>query len=158
MLEPVRRVGVIAVLALSVALSASANPECPSPGANAGSHALDARVVPACDAPHVWTSSHRIGSGDGVQPDSIHPYRGLLAMAHPFKALAFWAQGQGFHLSRRSALYDVQGGASYSLDDHVRVTASYRMSGVDLGFDSDIERADVEPSIQAAFVGFAVDF
>ena len=114
--------------------------------------------APTCKAPHVWTSSLRTGSGEGVRPDSIHPYRGLLAMAHPFKVLGLWAQGRGFHLSRRSALYDLQGGAALSLDEHVRLTASYRMSGVDLGFDSDTESADVEPSIQAAFVGLSFDF
>jgi len=115
------------------------------------------RIAAETDA-EAWTSALRTGGGEGAKPDPIHPYRGLRGMAHPFKTLALWAQGQGFHLSRKSALYDVQGGAAISLDEHLRFTASYRLSGMDLGFDGDIEKADVEPSIQGAFVGFMFDF
>jgi len=152
--------GAIASLAMCLALSASADTECPTANADTKDATLVADASSDCEAPHAWTSSRLFGSssGAGVQPDSIHPFRGLRAMAHPFKALALWAQGQGFHLSRRSALYDLQGGAAVSLDEHVRFTASYRLSGVDLGFDGDVERADVEPSIQATFVGLSFDF
>jgi hypothetical protein len=151
--------GAIASLAICLALSASADTQCPTTDADAKGAELAGDASSDCEAPHAWTSSRLFGSrGDGVQPDSIHPFRGLRAMAHPFKALALWAQGQGFHLSRRSALYDLQGGAAISLDEHVRFTASYRLSGVDLGFDSDVESADVEPSIQATFVGLSFDF
>ncbi len=153
MLERLRRTGFIALVAMSFALSAAADPACPAPDS------ASSETERACEEPTPWTSSLALGTrGDSARPSTLHPYRGLRAMAHPFEALALWAQSQGFHLSRRTALYDVQGGAAIALDEGIRLTASYRMSGVDLGFDGDVERFDVEPSIQATFLGLSFDF
>jgi hypothetical protein len=96
--------------------------------------------------------------GEGPRPTPLHPYQGLSATAYPLARLGFWAQGEGYSLSRRTSLYDIEGGAVLRLDGGVRVTASYRLLGADFGFDSDIERADVEPGIAAPFLGVAFDF
>ena len=156
MFEHLCRAGCIALVAMSFALSAAADPACLT-------HALEdppvAEAVHACEAPGPWTSSLRLGTrGDSSRPSTLHPYRGLRAMAHPFRMLALWAQSQGFRLGRGSALYAVLGGATPALDHGVRFTASYRLSGFDLGFAGDVERFDVEPSIQATFVGLSFDF
>lgn len=116
-----------------------------------------------CRPTRVWTAARTIGTGHGTKPNSIHPVRGLHAQAFPFapfsfSVVEFWARGQGFFLNRRSNLYDLQGGAAIAIDPRVRITASYRLSGVDLGFDSDVQGADIEPTIAAAFVGLAFDF
>ncbi len=88
----------------------------------------------------------------------LHPIRGLYAAAFPTSSLGLWAEGTGFSLTRRSAIYDLKGGAAWRIDDGIRLTASYRVMGVDFGYDSDVEGADVEPAIAAAFLGLAFDF
>jgi hypothetical protein len=55
-------------------------------------------------------------------------------------------------------VYDIEGGAALRLDEGVHLIASYRMLGVDLGFDSDVEGADGEPGIAAPFIGMSFDF
>ena len=96
--------------------------------------------------------------GDGLRPTPLHPIHGLHASVFPIPNFGIWAQSFGFCLSRRITLYDFEGGAAWLLDEGVRLTASYRMLGLDLGFDSDFEGVDVEPGIAAPFVGLAFDF
>lgn len=102
--------------------------------------------------------SRGMGDATSTRPTALHPVRGLYAAAFPISSLGLWAEGTGFSLSRRSSLYNLEGGAAWRIDDSVRLTASYRMMGVDLGYDSDLEGADVEPGISAPFLGLAVDF
>ncbi|MGH0029121.1 MAG: hypothetical protein ACQGVC_04990 [Myxococcota bacterium] len=103
------------------------------------------------------TQSRTVGD-PGTRPSALHPVAGLYAQAFPIRSLGLWAQGHGFSLSRRAAMYDVEGGAALRLDEGIHLTASYRMLGLDLGFDSDVEGADGEPGIAAPFVGLAFDF
>ena len=95
---------------------------------------------------------------DAPQPTPLHPYQGLHAAAYPLARLGLFAQSQGFSLSRRVVLYDVQGGAVLRLVDGVGLAASYRVLGLDLGFDSDVQSADVEPGIAAPFLALIFDF
>ena len=99
-------------------------------------------------------------AADGVAPDHgfIHGKDDYGPWELPFEGVGVFATSQGFALSRRTALYHVEGGASIALDDGVRLTASYRMLGMDFGYDSDVERADMEPGLAAPFVGLAIDF
>lgn len=107
----------------------------------------------------VLTRSHVVGDVDSARPTPIEPIRGLHAEAFfPFEGLGVFATTNGFALSRRTSLYHLEGGASIALDDGVRLTASYRMLGMDFGFDSDVESADVEPGLAAPFLGLAFDF
>lgn len=92
------------------------------------------------------------------RPSVLHPIHSVFARAFPIAGLGVWAQGQGFAVSRRAALYDLEGGAALLLDEGVHLTASYRMLGIDLGFDSDVKAADGEPGIAAPFLGLAFDF
>ena len=103
-------------------------------------------------------TARRIGEPGNARPSSLDPIRSLHAVAFPVPAIGLWAQGTGLSLTRRSALYDLEGGAAWRIDDGIHLTASYRMVGVDLGFDADVEGADVEPGIQAPFLGLAFDF
>jgi hypothetical protein len=100
-----------------------------------------------------------VGDMSSPRPTPVDPIRGIFAEAiFPFEGVGVFATSHGFALSRRTSLYQVEGGASIPLDDHVRLTASYRMLGMDFGFDSDVERADVEPGLAAPFLGLAIDF
>lgn len=110
-----------------------------------------------CEEPWAFTA-RELGSGDGIKPSSIHPIRGVHGTVVPLKRLGLWFQGQSLHLSGRSAHYDVEGGAALNLDDHVRFTASYRMSGIDLFEKETPAGSHLEPSLQAPFVGLAFDF
>lgn len=103
-------------------------------------------------------TARRIGEPGNTRPASLDPIRSVHAIAFPVPALGLFAQGTGFTLTRRSSLYDLEGGASLRLDEGIHLTASYRMLGVDLGFDADVEGADMEPGIQAPFLGLAFDF
>ena len=109
-------------------------------------------------AQRIVTEARSIGDPTSGRPTMLHPIRGLYAAAYPTSSLGFWAQGTGFSLTRRSAIYNLEGGAAWRIDDFVRLTASYRVMGVDFGYDSDVEGADIEPAIAAAFLGVAFDF
>jgi hypothetical protein len=104
------------------------------------------------------TRSRIAGNLAAARPTPIDPVRSLHAEAYPIEGLAVFALSHGFALSRRMALYDLEGGASLRLDEGVRLTASYRMLGLDLGFDSDVEGADVELGLAAPFLGLVFDF
>jgi hypothetical protein len=107
----------------------------------------------------VLTRSEVVGDMSAARPTPIDPIRGIFAEAiFPFEGVGVFATTSGFALSRRASLYHVEGGASIALDDGVRLTASYRMLGLDFGFDSDVERADMEPGLAAPFLGLAIDF
>lgn len=107
---------------------------------------------------HSLLTRSRVVGDPGHRPSAIQPVQGIHAQAFPLARLGVWAQGHGFTITRRAALYDLEGGASLRLQEGVRVTASYRMLGIDLGFDSDVEGADGEPGIAAPFLGLAFDF
>lgn len=102
--------------------------------------------------------THTIGDTTAAQPTALDPIVGVYAAAFPAGQLGLWATGHGFSLTRRASLYDLEGGASLRVHDGVRLTASYRMVGIDLGFDSDLMGADGEPGISAPFLGLAFDF
>jgi hypothetical protein len=120
----------------------------------------DARAAEASEqAEGVLTRSEVVGDVSAARPTPIDPIRGIHAEAiFPFEGVGVFASTHGFALSRRTALYHVEGGASIPLDDGVRLTASYRMLGMDFGFDSDVESADMEHGLAAPFVGLAIDF
>ncbi len=99
-----------------------------------------------------------IGEPGIARPSTLHPVRSLHATAFPLAALGLFAESTGQSLTRRSALYDLEGGAAWRIDEGIHLTASYRMMGVDLGFDGDVESPDVEPGILAPFLGLAFDF
>ncbi len=109
-------------------------------------------------AQRFFTEARNIGDPTSSRPTMLHPIRGLYAAAYSISGLGFWAEGTGFSLTRRSAIYDLEGGAAWRIDDAIRLTASYRVMGVDFGYDSDVEGADIEPAIAAAFLGLAFDF
>ena len=109
-------------------------------------------------AQRIVTQARTIGDPTSSRPTMLHPIRGLYAAAFPTSSLGLWAEGTGFSLTRRSAIYDLEGGAAWRIDDSIRLTASYRVMGVDFGYDSDVEGADIEPAIAAAFLGLAFDF
>jgi hypothetical protein len=100
-------------------------------------------------------SAPALAGGAGPTP---HPIQALRAPAFPFANLGLWAQHTGFSLTRCSTLHDLAGGASLRIDERVRLTASYRMLGIDLGCDSDLESMDVEPGIAAPFLGLAFEY
>lgn len=101
-----------------------------------------------------------IGDPTASHPTVLHPISGLHAAAHATSRLGVWAEGTGFSLSRRTSLWNVEGGASWRLDDAVRLTASYRLLNVDLGYDTGPDEGiDItELGISAPFLGLAVDF
>ena len=132
-------------LALALALASAASAD-ESDAAHATDHARS------------FTHSRSIGEPGASRPSALDPIQSVYADAFPIAALGVWAQGQGFALSRRQALYDLSGGASLRIRDGVHLTASYRMLGLDLGFDSDVEGADGGPGIAAPFIGLAFDF
>jgi hypothetical protein len=109
-------------------------------------------------AQRVFTQTRSIGDPTSSRPTMLHPICGLYAAAYPISSLGFWAEGTGFSLTRRSAIYNLEGGAAWRIDEGIRLTASYRVMGVDFGYDSDVEGADIEPAIAAPFLGIAFDF
>lgn len=109
-------------------------------------------------AQRVFTQTRSIGDPTRSRPTMLHPICGLYAAAYPISSLGFWAEGTGFSLTRRSAIYNLEGGAAWRIDEGIRLTASYRVMGVDFGYDSDVEGADIEPAIAAPFLGIAFDF
>jgi hypothetical protein len=111
------------------------------------------------EADGVVTRSEVVGDASAARPTPIDPIRGVHAEAiFPFEGVGVYANTHGFALSRRAALYHVEGGASIPLDEGVRLTASFRLLSLDFGFDSDVERADLEPGLAAPFLGLAFDF
>lgn len=100
----------------------------------------------------------RVEGDAGGRPSAMHPVQGVYAQAFPLASVGVWAQSHGFAMTRRAALYDLEGGASLRVHEGIHLTASYRMLGIDLGFDSDVEGADGEPGIAAPFLGLAFDF
>jgi hypothetical protein len=105
-----------------------------------------------------FASSRSFGEPGASRPSAMFPMQGLHAQAFPIAALGVWAQGHGFALTRRASMYDIEGGAALRIHDGVRLTASYRVLGIDLGFDSDVEGADGGLGISAPFIGLAFDF
>jgi hypothetical protein len=110
----------------------------------------------ADEAPRI-ARSRSVGEPGARRPTVLHPVQGMHAQAFPTERWGVWAQSHGFSLTRRSAVYDIEGGAALRLDEGVHLIASYRMLGVDLGFDSDVEGADGEPGIAAPFIGMSFD-
>jgi hypothetical protein len=100
-----------------------------------------------------------VGDPDTTRPTAIlHPVSGVRAAAFPMRNLGVWAQGISFALGGDSAIYDIEGGASWRLKDSVHLTASYRLMGVGQGFDPDLQSMVVDADIAAPFLGMAFDF
>jgi hypothetical protein len=95
-----------------------------------------------------------------LRTSEVPPLQGLYAGTAPApdRKLGWFAQGLGFAVGPRAALYDLEGGASLLLDEGVHLTAGYRVMGIGLGFDALPDAPSLEPSALAPFVGFAVDF
>jgi hypothetical protein len=102
--------------------------------------------------------SRSVGYTQNSRPVPTQPYRALRASAYPLTGLGFWAQTEDFALSRRTSLYDFQGGAVLRLGASVGLVACYRLLGVDRGYDSNVDRPDGELGISAPFVGLLFDF
>jgi len=114
--------------------------------------------APAATRSKSFTRSRSIGEPGSTRPSALDPIQSVYGAAFPIAAVGVWAQGEGFALTRRQAIYDLEGGAALRIREGIHLTASYRMLGLDLGYDADVEGADGEPGIAAPFIGMAFDF
>lgn len=77
------------------------------------------------------------------------------AEAHPSSRIELFAGSRGFVLGRAGAVYDLEGGATLLLHQHLSVTGSYRMIGYDLAATG---TSNLSPQISGPFVAVRLEF